>query len=123
MPLLMAALALVFAASKGLAQDPVKLYPDRYKVLFENEKVRVLELRDKPGDKSVMHSHPSYVVYVFKDFKRRFFRPDGKSKDLEGKAGTAMWSEAVTHAEENIDTTETHVLLIELKPMGKGSKR
>jgi hypothetical protein len=32
------------------AQDPVKLSPKMYKVLLENDQVRVLEFRAKPGE-------------------------------------------------------------------------
>jgi hypothetical protein len=97
------------------AQDPLKVAPHKYRVLLENEKVRVLEMRDAPGDSTAFHSHPNYVVFPFNDFKRRFYREDGKWRDVEGKKGQAIWSDAVTHAERNIDTVETHVLIIELK--------
>jgi hypothetical protein len=43
--------ALLAAASPASAQDPVKLSPQFYRVLLENEHVRVLEFRAKPGDK------------------------------------------------------------------------
>jgi hypothetical protein len=33
------------------AQDPVKTSPQYYKVLLENDQVRVLEYRLKPGEK------------------------------------------------------------------------
>jgi hypothetical protein len=36
--------------------DPVKLAPDRYKVILNNNKVRVLDVRLKPDQKSPMHS-------------------------------------------------------------------
>jgi hypothetical protein len=47
-----------------IAQDPVKVDPAHYRVLFENAHMRVLEYRDKPGDKAPMHSHPAYMTYV-----------------------------------------------------------
>ena len=34
--------ALIFFAGAAMAQDPVPLYPDNYKVVLENERVRVL---------------------------------------------------------------------------------
>jgi hypothetical protein len=40
--------AVCMAAS---AQDPVKTSPQYYKVLLENDQVRVLEYRLKPGEK------------------------------------------------------------------------
>ena len=105
---------LAFAAGVALAEDPVAT-SDNYKVLLENDRVRVLEFQDKPGDKEDMHSHPDYVVYAVSDFKRRFTGPDGKNNDIDGKAGQAVWRGAEVHAGENIGTTGTHVILIELK--------
>jgi len=97
------------------AQDPVKVAPNIYKVLLENDRVRVLEFRLKPGEKDPMHSHPSMIVYFLSSFKLKFTLPDGKTTDAEGKPGGVLWSEAVTHAPENVGTTEAHVLVVELK--------
>ena len=41
--------------------DAVKIAPNAYKVVFENDRVRVLESRMSPGSKSEMHSHPAVV--------------------------------------------------------------
>ncbi len=46
-------------AANAVHVDPVAMAPHVYKVVFENEKVRVLEATDKPGDKAEMHSHPT----------------------------------------------------------------
>ncbi len=46
-----------------MAGDAVQLAPHVYKVLFENERVRVLQVRLKAGESSAMHSHPAYVIY------------------------------------------------------------
>src|ERR1041385_7605891 len=106
---------LLIMAGVCRAQDPVKLNPGRYKVLLDNDRVRVLELRDKPGDKAALHSHPDYIVYAFAPFKRKFYSADGTSVEIEGHAGDCVFSHALTHAEENTGTNETHVLMIELK--------
>ena len=39
--------------------DPVEVSPDNYKVVLENDHVRVLEMNLKVGEKDEMHSHPS----------------------------------------------------------------
>jgi quercetin dioxygenase-like cupin family protein len=41
--------------------DPVRVDPKHYKVEFENERVRVVRIKYKPGEKSVMHSHPESI--------------------------------------------------------------
>ena len=35
--------------------DPTDSDPDKYRVVFENERVRVLEYRDEPGAKTSPH--------------------------------------------------------------------
>ena len=54
-------LMLVFVTKTAMAQDVVKVAPEHYKVLLENDKVRVLEVRIKPGEKEAMHAHPATV--------------------------------------------------------------
>ncbi len=106
---------LCLATSTALAQDPVKVAPNNNKVLLENDRVRVLDVRIKPAEKVPMHSHPAKVNYILSDFKLKFTFPDGKTEEREGTAGTARWNEAVTHAPENVGTTEFHAVEIELK--------
>ena len=102
-------------SAPALAQDPTKVSPQTHKVMLENDRVRVLEVRVKAGEKVPTHSHPANVVYFLNDAKERLTFPDGKTADREDKAGVAMWSEAVTHSAENVGTTEIHVIQIELK--------
>jgi hypothetical protein len=97
------------------AQDPAKTDSDKYKIVFENERVRVLEYRDKPGDKTTMHAHPDFVVVSRSAFKRRLTLPGGKSAMREFKPGEVMWTGAQSHIGENIGDTDTDVLIIELK--------
>ena len=52
---------MLFFFIKAMAQDVVKVAPDQFKVVLENEHVRVLEFRMKPGEKEAMHTHPATV--------------------------------------------------------------
>lgn len=96
--------------------DPVKLSPQYYTVKSENDRVRVLEYRLKPGEKEVMHSHPSYVVYFFGPARLRATGPDGKTSDTSVTEGEVLIRNPLSHTVENVGTTELHALLIELKP-------
>ena len=102
------------SSSTSSVQDPVKLSPQYYKVLLENDEVRVLEFRAKPGEKEPMHAHPSAVIYSFGDYKVRATQ-DGKTEEVVGKAGAALWRPPITHSFENIGETDVHVLVVELK--------
>jgi len=44
-----------------MAKEAAQVAPHVYKVLFENDRVRLLEVRMKPGDESAQHSHPDYL--------------------------------------------------------------
>ena len=112
---LLTILTLVSVTKIAMAQDVVKVAPEAYKVLLENDRVRVLEYRLKPGAKEPMHSHPDYIVYALSSVKAKFTLPDGKTIEREIKTGETMFLEAETHALENVGTTEAHGLIIELK--------
>jgi beta-alanine degradation protein BauB len=87
-----------------------------YKLLLENDKVRAMEVRLKPGQKAPMHNHPNnHLVYVIKDTKFKLSFPDGKSTEVDLKSGKVLWMEAGSHETENIGTTEGHNIVIELK--------
>lgn len=113
------ALALVVFAlgcvGSAYAQDMVKVAPKNCKVLVDNDQVRVIEVTLKPGDKLPMHSHPANVVYIVNGGKTKTTLADGKVTEEERKAGEARWSEAITHSNENIGTTTTKALVVELK--------
>jgi quercetin dioxygenase-like cupin family protein len=89
--------------------------PDIYQILLENERVRVLDIRMKPGDHSPMHAHPNYLAYILSDGKVTFTAPDGTSEEVEVKAGQTMWREAESHEVHNLGSSQLHVLNIELK--------
>lgn len=97
------------------AQDPVKTSPQCYKVLLENDQVRVLEYRLKAGEKEPMHSHPTGVVYVLSGAKMKFSYPDGRTEERGAASGQTMWRDPTTHAVENVGRTEAHAIAIDLK--------
>jgi hypothetical protein len=97
-----------------MSRDPTVTDPDKYKVVFENERVRVLEYRDKPGDRTSPHRHPDSVMLTMSSFERRLIHGD-RERDVQLEAGRAAWLAAQEHHGENIGTTDTHVLFVELK--------
>jgi len=100
-----------------LAQDVTTVAggTETHKVLLDNANVRVLDVRLPPGQKVAMHSHPANVTYFLTDAKFKVTSPDGKTEERDSKAGQARWSEAVTHAIENVGTSEVHLVQTELK--------
>ena len=95
-------LVLIFGIKTAMAQDLANVAPDA-KVLFVNDRVRVLDVRHEPGGKEPMHTHPAYVAYSFTNATAKTTFPDGKTVVKERKAGEANWGEPVTHAIENVE--------------------
>lgn len=103
----------------SVSQDLMKLAPGGRKVLVENDRVRMIEGTLKAGEKEPTHSHPSYIFYALTPCKLKVTLPDGKTAEAEYKGGEALWREPVTHAGENIGTTEARFLIIEFKEPAK----
>ena len=97
-----------------MSLDPVETNPQHYAVVFENDRVRVLEYTDRPGERTTPHEHPDSVMYTLSAFRRRL-HGDDTHRDVEMPAGLTGWLPAQRHAGENIGDTPTHVLFVELK--------
>src|ERR1700737_102038 len=104
---------LIGAATR--AQDAAKVDPKHYKVVLENDQVRVLRITYGPHEKSVMHSHPPGVVVYLTDARGKFTMPGGKTQDAVTKAGTVVWTDATTHMPENTGDKDFEVIQVELK--------
>ena len=95
-------------------RDPTATNPELYHVLFENDRVRVLEYRDVPGDRTEPHHHPDSVLVALSDFTRRI-STDDHPIEVGLSAGEARWMSAQVHTGENIGQTPTHAIIVELK--------
>lgn len=102
-------------AVKTIERDPVVTDGDKYSVVLENERVRVLRYHDKPGDRTSQHAHPDYVLSAESSFKRRLIFPDGRKQEVDVKAGSIVFMKAEMHIGENIGNTDTNVIFVELK--------
>lgn len=100
---------------RAQAQDPLQVAPNMYKLIFENERVRVMQVTFKPGEKIAPHSHPDHYVYALSAGKLKISNADGTSADAEVKVGDVMWIPAVKHWAENTGTTDVRLLVTELK--------
>ena len=119
----LAGVLLALFSNAVMGQDSVRVAPKNVKVLLENNRVRVLEVRIKPGEKIPMHSHPAHLTYALSDVKGEYTSPDGKSTIGEAKTSSVFWSEPVTHSSVNVGNTEIHALVVELKDPPKKPKR
>lgn len=111
---MLAAVLLVSVPVTVAAQDPLQTDPDKYKLVLQNDRVRVLEYSDKPGDKTQRHMHHDFVLRCLSSFKRRLVFGDGRVVERTFQAGETLWMDEQSHIGENIGTTDTHVILVEL---------
>ena len=113
--LLLAVLPLVSAAQPA-SIDALAATADNFKLLLENEQVRVLEYARQPGARDQWHTHPPKVSYVVTGGTLRITTEDGKSFLAEDAAGPATWRGAVgRHFVENVGKTPVRVVLVEVK--------
>jgi quercetin dioxygenase-like cupin family protein len=110
---------LFFVANIASAQDVAKVAPNNCKVLLENDRVRVVEIWIKPGEKLAMHSHPASVTYVLTAGKLKTTSPDGKTVETEAQAGQALWSDGGSHEQVNAGPAEVRALVVEMKTPAK----
>jgi quercetin dioxygenase-like cupin family protein len=102
--------ALVLAATVAFAQSSPPTYqadPSVYKVIFEDENFRVIAATWKKGTRDKEHAHPSPSVA---------FTPDGKSRDVNSKAGSANSVPTTqSHHAENVGASDGQVVFVERK--------
>jgi beta-alanine degradation protein BauB len=108
-----------FAASDTtLSNDPVLVAPKSYRVVFENDRVRVLEYNNRPGLGPCgrgRHYHPAHLDVFLSEFTGRMTHEDGRISTGRPKVGQVGWFEAETHEVENVDKSVVRMLMVELK--------
>jgi quercetin dioxygenase-like cupin family protein len=90
--------------------------PDNFKLLLENEQVRVLQYTLLPGTLDHWHTHPPRVGYILSGAKIRVTEADGSHEDYDEKTGDTYWGDfSPLHDTRNIGTTPYIALLVEVK--------
>ncbi len=98
-----------------MAGDAVSIAPDVYKVVLENDRVRVLEIKTEPGGSSSEHSHPDMVLYAVTDCAWDLTAPDGETVTAEIPAGATIYLDATTHSAKDVGSSGSLAIAIELK--------
>jgi len=111
------------AALDGRALDAMVAAPDHHEILLENDRVRVLDTRLAPGERTPVHTHASSAaLYVmsWSDFLRRDadgdIIVDSRTWERQPIVGEALWLPPLPpHSVENIGTAELRLIAVELK--------
>lgn len=117
----LALLAVLGVTTETLAQDAIAADPRSFRVLIDNERVRVLEYRSGPGlgvCGQGMHDHPDRVTVALTPAKVRVVNAQGQTLVHDIPPGHVFFAPAETHSVENIGGADTRVLMIELKGGG-----
>ena len=109
--------ALVAAGAAGArAQDVMTVAPDHYRVLVENDYIRVVENTLLPGQKDPMHSHPAGWYYVTRPGRMSVVFASGQREIWAPAAGESGWAAAESaHTSENIGDAPMSYVLVEIK--------
>lgn len=103
----------------AMAQSPPATDLAGGRIVFENDKVRVIEHlgRSRLGVCGTgLHSHPPHLTVFLTDVKARVTLPGKEPRIAENKAGDVFWDPGGPHVVENVGARASKVYLVELKP-------
>jgi hypothetical protein len=109
--------------------DALVAAPAHHTLLFENERVRVLDTHIAPGERTPIHTHRwpgvlyilSWTTFVRYDAHGAVLL-DSRTVPALQAPPPAIWSAPLPpHALENIGTAELHLIAVELKEPAAGS--
>jgi beta-alanine degradation protein BauB len=114
---MLALLAVFGITPEALAQDAPTVAPRSYRIVLENDRVRVLEYKSRPGFGVCgqgMHYHPEHVTVSLTGAKLKE-TIDGKARFVDIPAGAVFYDPAQVHSAEVIGGLGTRSYIIELK--------
>ena len=102
--------------------DAIIAAPDHHEVLFENDRVRILDTCVKPGQRTPVHAHEwpaALYVMSWSHFLRRDesgnLLADSRDRDAP-PLGAGIWIEPLPpHSVENIGMSDLHIVAVEVK--------
>lgn len=104
------------ARSQDSDLDVLKVIPHNYKLLIENQYVRVIEARIPAGTQEPPHRHLRGVSVSMSDYTIEHLAQTSKQWERsQRRLGSVYWSESSVHQTRNVGTTPSHTIRIELK--------
>ena len=94
--------------------DSTEIDPDGHKIVFENDHVRVLEVRSPAGQHIPMHTHPPRLVIAVGGYRLKSVSNQGVEAIVDRRPGEVNWVEFEAHQAE-ILIGPTHVIEVEVK--------
>jgi quercetin dioxygenase-like cupin family protein len=81
-------------------------------VVFENERIQVVEVVLAPGEATPRHWGGPRMIYSLSDYTIRWTEGDAEPIEKAFEAGEAHYHEAAEHVVENTGETDAHYLVI-----------
>ncbi|MDH3754705.1 MAG: hypothetical protein OEU32_12600 [Acidimicrobiia bacterium] len=103
-------------------RDATEVDPDGHRVVFENEHVRILEVRGATGTELAQHSHPPRVVVAIGPYRVKSVDTDGVETIIDRRPGDAAWVEQEHHAAQVL-VGPTHAIEVEVKSAAPDTTR
>ena len=95
------------------AGDPVSVSPEHFRLMIDNDYVRVLDVRHQPGESDKMHRHPTSAYFVLSGDKMRF-ELERSQRDGDVRAGSVtLQGPIAAHSVENIGESLLHFVMVE----------
>ncbi len=101
--------------SQSQSGTPAKNSP---MVILENDKVKVTEFDSDPGEDACgkgQHRHNERLVIAITDASIKLTTEDGKTQNLDLKAGTAFWGGTELHSVVNTGKQPARFYAVEVK--------
>ena len=103
--------------------DALVAAPAQHRVLLENSRVRVLDTRIDPGERTPIHTHQwpaTHYVLSWSAFVRRDAEGvvllDTRASGVSAQPGDALWGEPLgPHSLENVGSMPLHIVSVEIK--------
>ena len=102
-------------SQEELPRDIVRVASTHVRVDFENDRTRVLRLTLGSGESIPLHDDRAGVLVCIAGCRIRFTMPDGKTQDVELKAGETRWMPEARRVTRNLADAPVEMLYIESK--------
>jgi hypothetical protein len=99
----------------SINQDASQSDTDHATAVFENDNVRVVEVKIAAGDSQPMHDGVNRLIYSITAYKIEYTSDQMDTKEMTMNAGDIHWHTSDQHAVKNIGETLAHYVIFEFK--------